>query len=56
MQNAVTIDEIQKYIDNYLTILDNNFSLTVKKKIPYDEIYEMICDLNSLFNEFYLKK
>lgn len=56
MQNAVTIEEIQKYIDNYLTILDNNFSLNIKKKIPYDEIYEMIGDLNSLFNEFYLKK
>ena len=48
----MTNKEIYNAIDKTLTILRNNFKYKFGKKIPYDEIYEMIKDLNVLFNNF----
>ena len=56
MQNNLSLDDIIQYINQYLTILDNNFDSKVTKKIPYSDMYDMIGDLNGLFNEYYLKK
>lgn len=44
--------EIYKTIDSILTILENNFRYSFGKKIPYEEIFEMMCDLHSLFISF----
>lgn len=45
--------ELIGYIDNYLTILNNNFSNNNKKKIPYPEIAELFKDLSSMLNKYY---
>ena len=39
----------QEYILKYLTILEKNLKL-YKKRIPLQEIVEMLCDLNDMFN------
>jgi predicted phage terminase large subunit-like protein len=44
--------QIYETIDKILTILENNFRYNYGKKITYDEIYEMMQDLYSLFNNF----
>ena len=44
--------EIYETIDKSLTILRNNFKYAFGKKITYDEIYEMLCDLNLLFQNY----
>lgn len=44
--------EIYTAIDQTLTILRNNFKYNYGDKIPYDEVYEMIKDLNVLFQNF----
>lgn len=48
----MTDKEIYNAIDKTLTILRNNFKYKFGQKISYDEIYEMIKDLNVLFNNF----
>lgn len=44
--------EIYNAIDKTLTILRNNFKYSYGKKIPYEEVYEMIKDLHVLFQNF----
>lgn len=44
--------EIYELIDKTLTILENNFRYSYGKKIPFDEIFEMMKDLYSLFVNF----
>ena len=44
--------EIEEYIDKTLTILENNFRYSYGKKIPFEEIFEMVKDLYILFNNF----
>ncbi len=44
--------EIYKLIDQTLTILENNFRYSYGQKIPFDEIFEMMKDLYSLFVNF----
>ncbi|MBO5143018.1 MAG: hypothetical protein J6C46_08560 [Clostridia bacterium] len=41
--------EIYKAIDSTLTILENNFRYAWGKKIPFEEVFEMIKDLHVLF-------
>lgn len=41
--------EISKLIDKTLTILENNFRYNFGKKIPFDEIFDMMSDLYTLF-------
>lgn len=48
-------NEIIEYINKYIKILKTNFVGYSKKKIPYKEIEEMINDLSSLFNNYFLK-
>ena len=47
--------EILEYINKYIKLLKTNFVGYSKKKIPYKEIEEMINDLSSLFNNYFLK-
>ena len=42
-------NQIYNAIDKTLTILENNFRYAFGKKIPYDEIFEMMKDLYALF-------
>lgn len=44
--------EIYNAIDKTLTILENNFRYTYGKKIPFEEIFEMMKDLYVLFGNF----
>ena len=44
--------EIYVAIDKILTILENNFKYSYGKKIPFDEIFEMMKDLYALFCNF----
>ena len=44
--------ETYKLIDQTLTILENNFRYNFGKKIPFEEIYEMMKDLYKLFCNF----
>lgn len=44
--------EIYNAIDKILTILEQNFKYSFGKKIPFDEIYEMMKDLYALFCNF----
>lgn len=48
----MTNKEIYKTIDEILTILENNFKYKYGKKIPYNDIFEMIKDLYILFQNF----
>ena len=41
--------QIYETIDKILTILEQNFKYDYGKKIPYDDIYDMMNDLYSLF-------
>lgn len=53
MVKKLTKSDIEKYINDYLDILNKNFSSLVKKKMTYNDIYDVMQDLNKLFNEFY---
>ena len=44
--------QVYETIDKILTILENNFKYSYGKKIPYDEIFEMMKDLYALFCNF----
>lgn len=44
--------EIYIAIDKILTILENNFKYSYGKKIPFDEVFEMMKDLYALFCNF----
>ena len=44
--------EIKNAIDSTLTILENNFRYNYGKKIPFEEVFEMMKDLRVLFNNF----
>ena len=44
--------EIYRYIDETLTILENNFRYNYGQKISYEEIFEMMKDLYALFCNF----
>lgn len=48
----MTNKEIYNTIDQILTILENNFKYKFGKKIPYEDVYEMIKDLYVLFQNF----
>ena len=50
--NELTEKDIFKAIDSTLTILENNFRYTYGKKIPFEEIFEMMKDLYVLFCNF----
>lgn len=45
-------NEIYIAIDNLLTILENNYRYKYGEKISFEEVYEMIKDLNNLFNNY----
>lgn len=45
--------EIAEYINKYLTILNNNFTTYNEKKIPYNDIRDMMEDLQKLFASYY---
>lgn len=45
--------ELIELIEQYLTILKNNFVTTSKKKIPFPDIKEMIGDLSNMINKYY---
>lgn len=55
MTEELTEKQIRDYIDQYLSILINNFSVKVKKKITYNEIFELVNDLHNLFNLYATK-
>ena len=44
--------EIYSTIDKLLTVLENNFRYTSTKKIPFEDVFSMMKDLYSLFNNF----
>lgn len=44
--------EYYKAIVDLLTIIENNYRYKYGNKIPFDEIFEMVKDLNSLFNNY----
>ena len=48
----MTNKEIYINIDKILTILENNFKYKFGKKIPYEDVFEMIKDLYILFQNF----
>ena len=50
MKEELQETQIRKYIDEYLAILIANFDVKTKKKISYNEIFELISDLHGLFN------
>ena len=50
MKEELQESQIREYVDNYLDILITNFDVKTKKKISYNEIFELISDLNGLFN------
>lgn len=52
----LTLDQIIEYINQYLTILHNNFTQRTSKKIPYSEILSMVDDLSKLFTNYFEKK
>lgn len=53
MKNSnITEEELLNYILQYLSILNNNF-IGNNKKIPYKEIYDMMCDLYNMINSYY---
>ena len=45
----------EQYINDYLTIFENNLknSTPKDKRIPNNKLYEMISDLNMMFEEYY---
>lgn len=45
--------ELIELIEQYLTILKNNFVTISKKKIPFPDIKEMIGDLSNMINKYY---
>ncbi len=55
MTEELTEKQIRNYIDQYLSILINNFNVKVKKKITYNEIFELVNDLHNLFNLYATK-
>lgn len=48
----------KEYINNYLTIFENNFKSTTpkNKRIPLNKCYEMISDLNTMIDLFFEEK
>ena len=44
--------KIYETIDKILTILETNFKYSQTKKIKYEDIFEMMKDLYSLFKNF----
>ena len=52
MDQELNKKEVYKAIDNILNILENNFRYSYGKKIPFQEIYEMMKDLYLLFNSY----
>ena len=48
----MTDKQIYETIDKTLTILENNFRYSYGKKIPFEEIFEMMKDLYALFCNF----
>lgn len=44
--------EIYNAIDQTLTILENNFRYSFGKKIPFEDIFDMMKDLYALFCNF----
>ena len=53
MGKELSENEILNYIEQYFLILNKNFDVKTKKKIPYSEIFNMMGDLYNLFNEYY---
>ena len=43
-------NEYYKAIIELLTILENNYRYKYGKKIPYEDVFEMVKDLTNLFN------
>lgn len=48
--------EIKQTINDILNILENNFRYRYGKKIPIDDVYAMICDLYTLYQNYEHKK
>ena len=52
MNEKLEDKKIYKSIDKTLNILENNFRYSYGKKIPFDEIFEMVNDLYVLLNNY----
>lgn len=48
--------DLDTYISNYLSIFEKNFRGNNKNRIPDDKIDEMIDDLDTMLNEYFLKE
>lgn len=55
MENSLTKEEILTYLKQYFSILETNFTLKVKKKIPYNEIFEMCMEISTMMANLYNK-
>ena len=45
-------DELLKIINSIIYTIDKNFKAKTKKKIPYDNLHELVTYLNQLFEDF----
>ena len=43
--------DLCRYIEDYLTILENNYRYANSKKISFEEVFEMIKDLSKMLNK-----
>lgn len=55
MDSSLTKEEILSYLKQYFSILEANFTLKVKKKIPYNEIFEMCQEISTMMANLYNK-
>ena len=52
MKNQSNDKELYNAIDGTLTILENNFRYSYGKKIPFEDIFEMMKDLFVLLSNY----
>lgn len=48
----------KEYIDKYLTIFENNYKVStpINKRIPFDKVIEMLDDLDTMLDEYFIKE
>lgn len=51
--NGLSEKELLDYIAKYITVLKANFTSKNKKKLTYNDIFDIMKDLYALFNEYY---
>ena len=51
--NGLSEKELLDYIAKYITVLKTNFTSKNKKKLTYNDIFDIMKDLYALFNEYY---